>query len=163
MNKIRIIVVAPNEEPHQLKIPHTLKDMQKVVGGLIECVKLEHNIDLICNDEGKLLNLELNRVLGNDVIAGTFFIAGQHKGETISLSRKQIKKYKKIFRLKKDKYFIDYLKAKKVMPEDLIRIVIRKIKAHILVLTNKCTRPIKRYAEIYKIDLNIDYARNKYR
>ena len=29
MNKIRILVVAPNEEPHQLKILHTLKEMQK--------------------------------------------------------------------------------------------------------------------------------------
>ena len=137
--------------------------MQKVVGGLVEYVQLEHNVDLICNDEGKLLNLELNRVLGNDIIAGTFFIAGQHKGETISLSRKQIKKYKKIFRLEKDKHFVNYLKTRGVMPEDLIRIVIRKIKAHILVLTNKCTKPIKRYAEIFKIDLNYVFVRNKYR
>lgn len=121
MNKIRILVVAPNEEPHQVKIQHTLKNMQNIVGGLIEYVELEHNVDLICNEEGKLLNLELNRLLGNDVIAGTFFIAGQHNGDTISLSRKQIKKYKKIFRLDKDKYFIDYLKAKKVKPETLIR------------------------------------------
>ena len=163
MDKIRILVIKTNEEPHQLKIPHTLEDMQNVVGGLVEYVELEHNVDLICNDEGKLLNLELNRVLGNDIIAGTFFIAGQHKGETISLSRKQIKKYKRIFRLEKDKHFIDYLKTRKVMPEDLIRIVIRKIKAHILVLPNKCAKPIKRYAEIFKIDLNIDYVRNKYR
>ena len=125
MNKIRILVVAPNEEPHQLKIAHTLKEMQKVVGGLVEYVQLEHNVDLICNDEGKLLNLELNRLVGNDILAGTFFIAGQLNGETISLSRKQIKKYRKIFRLDKDKHFIDYLKAKKVKPEDLIKIVIR--------------------------------------
>ena len=125
MNKIRVLVIKPNEEPHQVKIPHTLKDMQNVVGGLVEYVQLEHNVDLICNDEGKLLNLELNRLVGNDIIAGTFFIAGQLNGETISLSRKQIKKYRKIFRLDKDKHFIDYLKAKKVKPEDLIKIVIR--------------------------------------
>ena len=125
MDKIRILVIKTNEEPHQLKIPHTLEDMQNVVGGLVEYVELEHNVDLICNDEGKLLNLELNRLVGNDIIAGTFFIAGQHNGETISLSRKQIKKYRKIFRLDKDKHFIDYLKAKKVKTEDLIKIVIR--------------------------------------
>ena len=125
MDKIRILVIKTNEEPHQLKIPHTLEDMQNVVGGLVEYVELEHNVDLICNDEGKLLNLELNRLVGNDIIAGTFFIAGQHNGDTISLSKKQIKKYRKIFRLDKDKHFIDYLKAKKVKPEDLIKIVIR--------------------------------------
>lgn len=122
MDKIRILVIKPNEEPHQLKIPHTLEDMQNVVGGLVEYVELEHNVDLICNDEGKLLNLELNRLVGNDVIAGTFFIAGQHNGDTISLSKKQIKKYRKIFRLDEDEYtFINYLKAKKVKPEQLIR------------------------------------------
>lgn len=121
MSTIRILIVKPNEEPHQIKIQHTLQDMQNIVGGLVEYVELEHNVDLICNDEGKLLSLELNRLVGNDVIAGTFFIAGQHNGDTISLSRKQIKKYKKIFRLNKDRYFIEYLKAKKVRPEQLIR------------------------------------------
>ena len=121
MDKIRILVIKTNEEPHQLKIPHTLEDMQNVVGGLVEYVELEHNVDLICNDEGKLLNLELNRLVGNDIIAGTFFIAGQHNGNTISLSRKQIKKYRKILSLDKDKDCIDYLKAKKVKPEQLIR------------------------------------------
>ena len=33
-----------------------------------------------------------------------------HKGETISLSRKQIKKYKKIFRLKNDEGVIGFCK-----------------------------------------------------
>ena len=121
MKKIRVLVLKPNEEPHQAKVLHTLKDMQNVVGGLIEYVELEPNVDLICNEEGKLLNLELNRLVGNDVIAGIFFIAGQHNGNTISLSRKQIKKYRKIFSLDKDKDCIDYLKAKKVKPEQLIR------------------------------------------
>ena len=73
------------------------------------------------------MNLELNRLVGNDVIAGTFFIAGQHNGDTISLSKKQIKKYRKIFRLEKCKDFINYLKAKKVKPEQLIRFESRQL------------------------------------
>ncbi|MFR5509145.1 MAG: DUF3846 domain-containing protein [Clostridia bacterium] len=102
MNKIRILIVEPNKEPYQKRINHTLEDMQKVVGGLIEFVELEHNVDLICNEEGKIYNLPMNRAIQNDIIAGTFFIAGQHNGETISLSKKQIKKYKKVFRLNQD-------------------------------------------------------------
>lgn len=109
-NKIRILVVEPNKEPYQLKIEHKLENLQRVVGGLIEFVELEHNVDLICNEEGKLDNLEFNRVITNDVICGTFFIAGHHKGETISLSKKQIKKYKKIFKLRNDKGVIELLK-----------------------------------------------------
>ena len=110
MNKIRILVVEPNKEPYQKRIPHTLAEMQKIVGGLIEFVELEYNVDLICNEEGKIYNLPFNRAIPNDIIAGTFFIAGQYKGETISLSRKQIKKYKKIFRLKNDEGVIGFCK-----------------------------------------------------
>lgn len=71
-DKIRVLLVEPNKEPKQVKIPHTLKELQNAVGGLIEFVQLDYNTDLISNDEGKILNLELNRVLGNDIIAGTF-------------------------------------------------------------------------------------------
>ena len=109
MNKIRILVVEPDKEPYKKKIPHTLKDMQKVVGGLIEFVELEYNVDLICNEEGKIYSLPMNRAIQNDIIAGTFFIAGQHNGETISLSKKQIKRYKNIFKLNRDKDLIDML------------------------------------------------------
>ena len=110
MNIIRILIVEPNKEPYQKRINHTLEDIQNVVGGLIEFVELEHNVDLICNEEGKIYNLPMNRAIQNDIIAGTFFIAGQHKGETISLSKKQIRKYKKIFRLNQDKALIELLR-----------------------------------------------------
>lgn len=109
MNKIRILVVEPNKEPYKKKIPHTLEDMQRVVGGLIEFVELEYNVDLICNEEGKIYNLPMNRAIQNDIVAGTFFIAGQHNGETISLSKKQIKRYKDIFKLNRDKDLIDMI------------------------------------------------------
>ena len=99
MSKIRILVVEPSKEPRQIKVEHTLENLQKIVGGLIEYVELDYHTDCVCNEEGKLLSLELNRKLGNDIIAGTFLIVGQHNGETISLSRKQIKKYKEMFLL----------------------------------------------------------------
>lgn len=110
-NKIRILIVEPNKEPRQTKVEHTLQNLQNVVDGLIEFVELEHNVDLVCNEEGKLRSLELNRAITNDIIAGTFFIAGQHKGETISLSRKQIRKYKKRFRLENDRNIIEFVKG----------------------------------------------------
>lgn len=110
MSKIRVLIVEPNKEPYVKEIENTLEEKQKIVGGLIGFLELEYNVDLICNEEGKFLNLEFNRVITNDVIVGTFIIAGQNKGETISLSRKQIKKYKKEFRLKNDEGVITLLK-----------------------------------------------------
>ena len=111
MSKIRILVVEPNKEPKQLNVEHTLENLQKLVGGLIEYIELDYNTDIVCNEEGKLLSLELNRKIGNDIVAGTFLIVGQHNGETISLSKKQIKKYREIFRLDNNKE-IEYLKSK---------------------------------------------------
>lgn len=99
MRKIRVLIVEPNKEPYEKTIEHTLENLQSIVGGLIEFVELEYNVDLICNEEGKILNLEFNRVVANDIICGNFIITGQYNGETISLSRQQIKKYKKEFRI----------------------------------------------------------------
>ena len=90
MKKIRVLIVEPNKEPYQAKIEHTLKNLQNVVDGYIEILELEHNVDLICNEEGKINNLLLNRVVDYDIIAGTFIIAGHKDSESISLSRKEI-------------------------------------------------------------------------
>lgn len=109
MNKIRILVVEPNKEPYELIINHTLENMQKIVGGRIEFVELEDDVDLICNDEGKMNGLPLNRVIKNDIISGTFFISGQRGGDTISLNDKQIEKYKEVFKLEKHQVLIPYI------------------------------------------------------
>ena len=73
--KIRVLVVEPMKEPKVEYIENTLDDMQRVVGGLIEEIDLDNNTVLVCNEEGKLMNLQANRRVGRDVIAGTFFIA----------------------------------------------------------------------------------------
>ena len=110
-NKIRVLIVEPNKEPKQVKIEHNLRKLQEIVGGRIDIIELDHNTDIIINDDGKINGLALNRVIPNDIIAGTFIVAGQHLGETISLSRKQIKKYKKRFKLSNDNDAIEFVKA----------------------------------------------------
>ena len=67
-----------------MELEDSLGAMQHCVGGLIQAVFEPggRNAALICNDEGKLLGLPLNRALRDedgaiyDVIAGTFFICG---------------------------------------------------------------------------------------
>lgn len=117
--KIKILIVEPNKEPYEKQIEDTLKEMQNIVGGLIEFVELEENIDLVCNEEGKIYGLEMNRIIPNDVICGTFFIAGEEKGETISLTDEQIKKYKEYFNLERHKEPIEQIK-KQYSSEDLL-------------------------------------------
>ena len=67
-----------------MELEDSLGAMQRCVGGTIEAVYEPGGRDaaLICNDEGKLLGLPLNRALRDeegeiyDIIVGTFFICG---------------------------------------------------------------------------------------
>ena len=59
----------------------------------------DDTVALICNDEGKLLGLPWNRVVGYDIIAGTFFLcdAPPDSENFESLSQKQVRYYSKQF------------------------------------------------------------------
>ncbi len=52
------------------EIENTLEAKQKYVQGLIQVVSLNSQIDIICNDEGKLIGLEPNRAFmdGEDIL-----------------------------------------------------------------------------------------------
>ena len=111
-DKINVIIVEPNKEPVIKEIDNTLDELQKIVDGYIEIVNLEDDVDLICNDEGKIRDLPFNRVVNNDVIAGTFIIAGVDyaEGKTISIPKEKVNKYIEKFSLKNHIKKIEYLK-----------------------------------------------------
>ena len=76
--KIKVLALLPMELPKEIELDNTLEAMQKFVGGLIECITLSDTgseVTLVCNDEGKLLGLPLNRPLWDvaDVLAGRDF------------------------------------------------------------------------------------------
>lgn len=95
--RIRILVVEPGKAPETAQIPNTLEAMQQIVGGLIQPVTLDDNICLVCNEEGKLLGMEGNRRLGNDIIVGTFFVAAVDGEEFSSLNEECLSKYSELF------------------------------------------------------------------
>ena len=104
-DKIRVLLVKPMKEPEIVEIPHTLAAMQKTVGGDIEAVyPFDAPVALVCNDEGKINGLPLNRSLRYDdgeiydVIAGDFFICDVSGEDFQSLSDAQIKEYTERFR-----------------------------------------------------------------
>ena len=101
--KIRCILVKVLEQPKVIEIEHNLSTLQKYVGGTIDIVEIEEDVDIIINDEGKLLGLSPNLVLYEfrDIIVGDFLVVGQKNGETISLSEEKIEKYMKRFDLKR--------------------------------------------------------------
>lgn len=81
---MRVVKVETGRKAYEMELENGLGSMQRTVGGLIQAVYEPGGRDaaLICNDEGKLLDLPLNRALRDengeiyDAIAGTFFICG---------------------------------------------------------------------------------------
>ena len=103
---MRVIVVEPKKKPIVQDIDVGLESMQKIVGGSIEAVyPFADPVALICNEEGKLLNLPLNRALrdneGNvyDIISGTFFLcaAPPDSEHFETLTDQQVKTYMERF------------------------------------------------------------------
>ena len=104
---MKILVIEPLKEPYVKEIDGNLESMQQIVGGLIQAIyPFDHpEIALICNEEGKLNRLPLNRALFDnngeiiDIIAGTFFLctAPSDSENFEGLTDEQIDKYKKRF------------------------------------------------------------------
>lgn len=104
---MKILVIEPMKEPYVKEIDGRLETMQNIVGGLIQAIYPFDNpeIALICNDEGKLIRLPLNRALRDkngevyDIISGTFFLcsAPADSENFESLTDEQIEKYTKRF------------------------------------------------------------------
>ena len=102
---MRVLVVEPEHKPEVRDIDDSLKAMQEIVGGLIQPIYLDDSVALICNDEGKLMNLTANRGLRDkngqiyDIVFGTFFLCGAHADSDsfASLTSEQIERYQKQF------------------------------------------------------------------
>ena len=104
---MKILLVEPGKVPRPAEIAPSLEAMQKVVGGSIEAVyPFDEPVALICNEEGKLLGLALNRSLRHpdtgaiyDIIAGTFFLcaAPPDSDRFAGLTDQQVKMYMERF------------------------------------------------------------------
>ena len=103
---MQVVVVEPKKKPIVQDIDAGLESMQKMVGGSIQAIyPFEEPVALIANEEGKLLNLPLNRALrddeGNvyDIISGTFFVcaAPPDSDHFAGLTDQQVKTYMERF------------------------------------------------------------------
>ena len=100
---MKVLVVEP-QKPCRVQEIESLADMQQLVGGDIEAVyPFQEPVALVCNSEGKLLGLPMNRPLLDkdylpyDIIRGTFFVAGLGQEDFISLTDEQIQRYKSLY------------------------------------------------------------------
>lgn len=105
---MKVLIIEPGQAPKPVEIENSLEAEQAVVGGLIEVVSPPNHPDdavLICNEEGKLLNLEMNRMIcledgtPYDIICGPLIIcrAPVDSDEFEGLTDSQIETYSKMY------------------------------------------------------------------
>ena len=103
--KMTVLVVEPRKEPYVKEIDPGLHSLQAEVGGDIGATyPFSDPVALVCNDEGKLIGLDLNRGLRDetgeiyDIMAGTFLVVGLDGEDFASLSPELAQKYTEHFR-----------------------------------------------------------------
>ncbi len=91
---LSVVYKEPGKPAFAAELPHDLKSMQKAVGGYIECVSIDDNAVIICNEEAKLEGLQGNIRLGNgsSIVAGPIFICGDDGEDLCSLTDEQTEK-----------------------------------------------------------------------
>ena len=73
------------------------EEMQRAVDGHMETVYMGDSTILICNEEGKVKGMDCNRRVGDDVIAGPFFIVGEDGEDFRSLTDEEAQRYMERF------------------------------------------------------------------
>ena len=103
--QIEVLLVEPGQYAHMATIGADLKSMQDLVGGSLEEARFfKDPVSVVCNEEGKLDGLPLNRAIRDDkgqivdVIAGTFFVCSTEGEHFASLPQAFRKKYEDLFK-----------------------------------------------------------------
>ena len=100
-----VLVVEPLKEPYVKQIASGYRSMQAEVNGAFQAIyPYDDPVALVCNDEGKLQGMDLNRGLRDDtgslydIVAGTFLVVGLGEEDFASLTPELIQKYTEQFR-----------------------------------------------------------------
>lgn len=102
---MKVLMVEPGKTPYETEIDSGLKSLQTAVGGDIQAVyPYDDPVGLICNEEGKLMGLPLNRALHDDdgrmydIVAGNFLIVGLGEEDFTDLPDDLMAKYGEQFK-----------------------------------------------------------------
>lgn len=94
--KIQVLLVRPGEAAERAVIDSSLASMQAIVGGYIDIAyPWQERVALVCNDEGLLEGLPLNRYIPEmgQPIAGTFFVCSFSDGQLTGLTDEQLARF----------------------------------------------------------------------
>ena len=105
--RINVVLCEPGKLARAATIEASLERYQKIVGGYIEAYyPFEEPVCIVCNEEGKITGLPLNRAVYADpnrgemldIIAGTFFVCDCSGEKFGGLSPEQLRRYTERFK-----------------------------------------------------------------
>jgi hypothetical protein len=95
-----VVACYPGKAAQVMQITGGLEGMQQFVGGCIEAVyPFSDPVAIVCNEEGKMNGMELNRALYTedgtmyDIVAGPMFVCGLGEEDFASLQGELLEKY----------------------------------------------------------------------
>lgn len=106
--KIKVLLVMPGKEVQTVRIPASIKYIKSFIGENLFRIKLDSNNILIADKDANFV--DFNRLLGGNVILGSFFIVSIKNNRRVSMKKKDIRKYTNMFKLKKHQKKIDIYK-----------------------------------------------------
>ncbi len=122
--KIKSLLVMPGREVQIVKIPASIKYIKAFIGEELYKVKLNENTLLIANKNAKID--EFNRILGTNILLGTFLIVSIKNNRRISMKKKDIRKFTNMFKLRKhqkkveaykEEYLEEYYTNQRIMKQ----------------------------------------------
>ena len=100
-----VIACLPGKTAQVIEIDGSLEGMQQFVGGYIEEIcPFSDPVAIVCNEEGKINRMELNRALYTedgtmfDIVAGPMFICGLGEEDFTSIQGELLDKYMEKFK-----------------------------------------------------------------
>lgn len=100
---ITALMVMPNTPPCIIELYKDMNFLETAVclGAhppfFVSTIRLSKDAAILFDEEAPLCSCKGNRKIGNEIIAGVFYVIGVENGNLVSLSAKNIKKYKERF------------------------------------------------------------------
>lgn len=122
--RIKVLLVMPGKKVQVVKIPANTKFIKSFIGNDLFKIKLNENTMIYANKNAS--QDEFNRILGGNILLGTFLIVSIKNNRRVSMKKKDIRKYTNMFKLRKhqkkinaykDEYLEEYYSNQRIIKQ----------------------------------------------
>ncbi len=106
--KIKVLYIMPNKEVQKIKIPRNMKFIKALIGNELLRIKINENTMIIADKNADIT--EFNRIFKDSIIRGTFIVVSIKNKRRVTMTKREIRRYANMFKLKKHKRKIELYK-----------------------------------------------------